>query len=270
MRRIPVENLYAGLVLQKPLYDTKNVLLLAPGKRLTQEMVVSLRSSGHEFAFLGDTIVPGTLKLPRRQSVTSLRQAADEAAPELLQDFERLRATFTLEPASLGRPMQASLRTELVIERGADEVERRWKLLAEAASLLADIAEGELHDDKVTQAAVKVAERCADLLCADPSHAMALALTRREEDYLYAHCTNVALLSMRIGIALGYNRAQVIDIGTAALLQDLGMAMAPEEIVSAERTLSPAEMELATLVTARFWNAAISGAWLATGGVGVP
>ena len=52
-----------------------------------------------------------------------------------------------------------------------------------------------------------------------------LAFTRdwKDEDYLPYHSVNVCILSIEIGLGLGYSRPELIELGISALLHDIGM-----------------------------------------------
>lgn len=49
-------------------------------------------------------------------------------------------------------------------------------------------------------------------------------------DYLHRHAVNMCLLSLAASAASGFSRGQVLEIGQAALLADVGMTMVPEGI----------------------------------------
>jgi HD-GYP domain len=49
-------------------------------------------------------------------------------------------------------------------------------------------------------------------------------------EYLYHHTLNVCLLAINIAAAANYSRKQILEIGTGALLHDVGMLLVPEEI----------------------------------------
>ncbi|MBN1982851.1 MAG: HD domain-containing protein [Chitinivibrionales bacterium] len=51
-----------------------------------------------------------------------------------------------------------------------------------------------------------------------------------EEEYLYYHSLNVCILSINIAAAHGYNEAQIVEIGSGALLHDIGMFLIPPEV----------------------------------------
>lgn len=44
------------------------------------------------------------------------------------------------------------------------------------------------------------------------------------ENYLWCHLVNVAILSVRVGMELGYNKSGLVKLGVGAFLHDIGMA----------------------------------------------
>lgn len=52
------------------------------------------------------------------------------------------------------------------------------------------------------------------------------------ESAVVLHSVNVAIYALKIGEGLGYNRDQLIDLGVAALLHDVGMVTLPPDIFS--------------------------------------
>ncbi len=58
------------------------------------------------------------------------------------------------------------------------------------------------------------------------------------EDYLYPHVLKVCLLSMNIATALDYSKEQVMDVGVAGLLADIGMVAISEEMRVEANTLT--------------------------------
>ncbi len=55
--------------------------------------------------------------------------------------------------------------------------------------------------------------------------------TRNWSDYYFYHSTNVAIMSIIIGMELNYNRKKLLELGMAAILHDIGFALLPKEIV---------------------------------------
>ena len=62
--------------------------------------------------------------------------------------------------------------------------------------------------------------------------------------YTVTHITNVAVLSMALASALGFNNAFVHDSGTAALLHDVGKLKVPPDVLSSPTRLTEAQIVL--------------------------
>lgn len=62
------------------------------------------------------------------------------------------------------------------------------------------------------------------------------------DNYLYAHITNVMIVSLKMGLRLGYNKSKLNELGLAAFLHDLGMVKF-DAITSQPRNLSKQEYE---------------------------
>jgi HD-GYP domain-containing protein (c-di-GMP phosphodiesterase class II) len=61
-------------------------------------------------------------------------------------------------------------------------------------------------------------------------------------EYLYRHAVNMCVVSLAAATASGYSRGQVMEIGQAALLADVGMMMVPEAILLKAGKLTEAEL----------------------------
>lgn len=64
---------------------------------------------------------------------------------------------------------------------------------------------------------------------------------RSYDSYLYAHCLNVCILSLRIGLALNYNEVQLRDLGVGAVMHDIGSMYVDPKVVEKPGRLSPEE-----------------------------
>lgn len=67
---------------------------------------------------------------------------------------------------------------------------------------------------------------------------------RSMRDHTFAHSANVCILSLLTGLALGYDQTKLKDLGTGALLHDVGKAIVPEDIVNSKKVFSANEYEL--------------------------
>jgi HD-GYP domain-containing protein (c-di-GMP phosphodiesterase class II) len=63
-------------------------------------------------------------------------------------------------------------------------------------------------------------------------------------EYTYLHCVNVGILAISIGIKLDLNRDNLIYLGTAGILHDVGKKFVPVEILDKQGKLSKEEFKL--------------------------
>ena len=63
-------------------------------------------------------------------------------------------------------------------------------------------------------------------------------------DWLYSHSINVATISLMIASELEYREEEMMNLGVAALLHDVGMLLVPKAILQKEAPLTETEMEL--------------------------
>ena len=58
-----------------------------------------------------------------------------------------------------------------------------------------------------------------------------LTALKDHDEYTYAHCVNVSVLSVSMGQSLGLKRQTLADLGVAALLHDIGKVAVPGEVL---------------------------------------
>src|SRR5207237_2859426 len=65
-----------------------------------------------------------------------------------------------------------------------------------------------------------------------------LTALRDHDEYTYAHCVNVSVLSIGMGQALGLPRQALADVGVAGLVHDIGKMAVPAEALGKPAALS--------------------------------
>jgi HD-GYP domain-containing protein (c-di-GMP phosphodiesterase class II) len=68
-----------------------------------------------------------------------------------------------------------------------------------------------------------------------------LTALKDHDEYTYAHCVNVSILSVSMGHALGLSRQTLADLGVAALLHDIGKMAVPAEVLRKPAALTAEE-----------------------------
>ncbi|MFC4768115.1 HD-GYP domain-containing protein [Effusibacillus consociatus] len=62
-------------------------------------------------------------------------------------------------------------------------------------------------------------------------------------NYLYTHSVNVGIYSAALGMAIGFNRNRILELGIGAMLHDIGKTFIAQEILEKPGKLTPAEYE---------------------------
>ncbi len=83
-----------------------------------------------------------------------------------------------------------------------------------------------------------------DTLKTSESLLLGLTVVKNYDKYLYNHSVNVAIMSLSVGVRLGLKTSELLSLGQAALLHDIGMASLPKDIVSKPSVLSPEEWDI--------------------------
>jgi HD-GYP domain-containing protein (c-di-GMP phosphodiesterase class II) len=71
-----------------------------------------------------------------------------------------------------------------------------------------------------------------------------LTALRDHDEYTYAHCVNVSVLSIGMGQALGQPRQVLADLGVAALLHDIGKIAVPGDVLRKPAKLTNEEWHM--------------------------
>lgn len=85
-------------------------------------------------------------------------------------------------------------------------------------------------------------DRVVDHMALATDELMSQTKSSTPDNYLYAHLVNVCLLSIRVGLGLGYNKSSLNDLGVCSLLHDVGMVRVLK-IAQQPRKLNNAEFD---------------------------
>ncbi len=89
----------------------------------------------------------------------------------------------------------------------------------------------------------RLVQPIVDSILKDEFSIIGLTAMKNHDEYTYAHCVNVSVLSISMGQALGLPRQALANLGVAALLHDLGKLMVPAEVLQKPGKLAPDEWE---------------------------
>jgi HD-GYP domain-containing protein (c-di-GMP phosphodiesterase class II) len=90
----------------------------------------------------------------------------------------------------------------------------------------------------------RVVQPLVDTLMKEEYSILGLTALKNHDEYTYAHCVNVSLLSIAIGRRLGLPRTALASLGVSALLHDIGKLAVPADVLQKAGKLSHDEWGL--------------------------
>ncbi len=165
-----------------------------------------------------------------------LLRAGNILTPQLI-DHLRRRGVFVLEVEGEGEDFSFRPAPDPdIISRAVRE---------QAENLVREIWEGVPRGKKIPVTAVRaLVDKILEDLLERRCLICKLADIRALDDYTFTHSVNVCVMSLGIGLAKGFSRAALLDLGTGALLHDLGKVAIPPEILKKPGPLDPQEMAI--------------------------
>jgi HD-GYP domain-containing protein (c-di-GMP phosphodiesterase class II) len=199
---VPVDQLKPGKLLRHPITDQRGLLLLAAGVELTDRFIAGLRSRGVDEVLVHRDDLSGASP-PRAARV----QASEQANPPREVNTRR---------RPLAHPYDAARSIRL---------ERRF---VAATDTVRKVSEALLAGQRVpVDALVTANESYVDEMLDDSHQTIAATLERRTEIALAERSVQLSVLSIAIGLELEWSRAELVELGTAAMVHDWGLLRLP-------------------------------------------
>jgi HD-GYP domain-containing protein (c-di-GMP phosphodiesterase class II) len=83
-----------------------------------------------------------------------------------------------------------------------------------------------------------------DTLKTSESLLLGLTVVKNYDDFLYNHSVNTAILALSLGVRIGLKSKELLKLGQAALLHDIGMINIPRNILKKESLLTEEEWKI--------------------------
>lgn len=205
MRKIPIEQLRAGMKFTKSLFDKNLNIVLPAGKVLDEYALKNLNIRNVKFVETAGELVeaaPKENKKPINKKDEKKKILIDKTTAKYI-DFYK----------------------ESVTKLGA---------------LYARYKDGKSFD---TDALQRLAQNIVNTIMAEKNQNAFINLINitGKGEYLYSHTVNVTILSILLGRQIGYSIVKLVNLAMASLLFDIGMIKIPAYIVEKEDKLSVEE-----------------------------
>jgi len=158
-----------------------------------------------------------------------------DPATKSIDDFRQELNNLAVTGVELNDPRHLNVKEDLADEGNP---KARHKAQSKAAYGKASEAVGNLtHASREGKSlsfkqAKRAVQNIIDLMMQDESALLGLTTLRCHDQYTHNHSVNVSLLSLALGNRAGYPKAELADLGLAALFHDMGKASIPLEVLN--------------------------------------
>lgn len=178
----------------------------------------------------------------KEEEVSSLIQSFHEGGRGEKSDLESLSRKLEEKNVAhirLGRLEKAN------IKKGGSRFDEAKTVYTTGTQLVESVAMDAVSQRVVDVRQVRpVVQDLIDSLMEDKSALLAVSSLKSYDNYLFSHSMNVCILSLSLAIYLNIDTSRLMDIGTGALLHDIGKVFIPPEIIHKPGKLTASEWEI--------------------------
>ncbi len=244
MRKVDVNQLEEGMILGAPIVDTEGVVeLLSRGTKLTKRHITLINQMGPIDVFILDYADEELEEVDMNVEDLAKKAEADGKAfdlDKLMKDLDEIDKQV-YEPAErsiVNANMEVNILTgefDLPIDV------RHEKIIEDNKKIFSQIQEdGVLDLNRIRR---NVEETLPDMV-RNNDVLKRLNQLKASDDYTFEHSLRVSILATMIGKWLGYSQEELVEIGEAGLLYDIGKLNVPDFILKKPTQVNLDEFEL--------------------------
>lgn len=244
VRKVEYNHLEEGMILGAPIVDAEGIVeLLSRGTRLTQRHIALISKMGLTDIYILDyenePFVDTTLDLDKIIN-TAKESANDFDLMKLKNDLEEIDA-HVYEPV-IRSVVNRNMEIHVLTGEGNIPIDvKHEKSIQDTKSVFEKIRdEGELDLERIRR---NVEETLPDMI-RNNDVLMRLNQLKENDDYTFQHSIRVSILATMIGKWLGYSTEELIELGEAGLLFDIGKLNIPEFVLQKPTNVTMDEYEL--------------------------
>ncbi len=244
MKIIETKQLKDGMILGESIIDSSGVVeLLSKGTQLTQRHIELISNLGftevkvleHENEAIEDVAL----------DVHAFKENASKNGDafdlmKLLNDLDEID-NHVYEPTDRS-VVNRNMEVHVLTGEGNIPIDvKHQKMIDDTKEVFRNIREtGELDLERIKN---NVEEALPDMI-RNNDVLMRLNQLKESDDYTFQHSLRVSILATMIGKWLGYSQEELIELGEAGLLYDIGKMNIPEFIVKKDENVNAEEFEL--------------------------
>lgn len=244
VRKVEYNQLVEGMILGAPIVDAEGIVeLLSRGTKLTQRHIALINKMGLLDIFVldyeGEPFEESSLNIEKLISHAD-RNAYEFDVEKLLNDLDEIDGHI-YEPAPrsiVNRNMEINVLTG----EGNIPIDiKHEKAIADTKEIFSQIKDdGVLDLERIRR---NVEETLPDMV-RNNDVLMRLNQLRHSDDYTFEHSIRVSILATMIGKWLGYNQDELLELGEAGLLFDIGKLNVPDFVLKKPSNVTLDEYEL--------------------------
>lgn len=248
LKKVETKNLKEGFVVAKQVI-TDNTILLEKGNLITLDHIKLLKNWKIPHIFIIDKIVVPTVDKKKRQvlNITVKKTSKIFSSPaenyipindkkslqnyqlDLSQDPSDLRAQQVKHPP-LYKPDRSQTNREWATQMYKSEIAKTEEIIELARK-------SKIQDNAI----IKLVQKILDGIKTCPEEKLMLTTVETPENYLVAHSVNTCILSLATGLAMKLRHEQLVTLGIAGIVHDLGMAQVDSSIWQSSKILDDDE-----------------------------
>ncbi len=244
VRKIEYSQLAEGMILGAPIVDAEGIVeLLSRGTKLTQRHISIIKKMG-----IIDIYVLDYEGEPYEDSVLNIheiKKTADESGKgfnleKLISDLEEIdHHIYEPAPRSI---VNRNMEVNILTGEGNIPIDvKHEKAIEDTKGVFDKIrVEGELDLARLRK---NVEETLPDMV-RNNDVLMRLNQLKQSDDYTFQHSIRVSILATMIGKWLGYSQDELLELGEAGMLFDIGKLNIPEFVLKKPSNVNLDEYEL--------------------------
>jgi len=232
------------MILGAPIVDAEGVVeLLSRGTRLTQRHIALIQKMSLQdisiLEYEGEPYEESTMDLNKLQKTAEHHESTFDLE-KLINDLDEI-SNHIYEPAPrsvVNRNMEINILTG---EGNVPIDVKHEKVIEDTKNIFLTIREeGKLDLDRLRK---NVEETLPDMV-RNNDVLMRLNQLKESDDYTFQHSLRVAILATMIGKWLGYSQEELLELGEAGLLFDIGKLSVPDFLLKKPSNVTLDEYEL--------------------------
>ncbi len=252
MKYVEIDKVKAGMILAEPIYNEDGTVeLLGQGAVLTDRHIKLLDRLGITVVRIADPEMEkeGDDKFIKPTSASLDADTVEKAAREagrrydvetFKQELEELE-DHNYEPV-VTNVVNANMVINVLTGEGNVPIDiKHEEMIVETKEMFVHLKES--NDLNLSSVKENIEQALPDMIRNDDV-LMRLNQLKESDDYTFEHSLRVSILASMIGKWLGYNKDQLVELGQAALLFDIGKMKIPDFILNKEKPITEDEFEV--------------------------